>query len=149
LAQTTNVIAEDNYQRLVGITTRPVPSVTVDFFLLGAGGIRHPFTDRFWLDTGFDADLKESAQFGQSLIKLGLYAANKTIGTAAAPAAAKLFHAEVTGVKGRAAYKFPSPIPVGLHCSGLMGTAPLLGLGLMNRWLTTFDGPAQFLKIIG
>lgn len=116
---------------------------------MNANGTRQSFTDRFWLDTGFDGEMKHNAQFGTLLIGQGLYGADMVIGTAGQPARAKLFSAEITEISAYTSYRFPSPLPVGLVCFGGARTAPLLGLRIMNKWFATFDGPAQLLKIVG
>jgi len=98
------------------------------------------------LDTGFDGGLKLPKAYSDFLKTQGITGWDRIVDTAGQQELAKLFRVDILEVSGIGIHKLATPIQSSLFC--FQGQPHLMGLDILKKWVSEFNGPKKHLRLL-
>jgi len=124
-----------------------VPILEIAFSVSNNSGKVLSKTEKFWVDSGFDGDLKMPQSLGNQLKGMQMPFVNKLGGVASGSAKYELFKAKIITMKLNGLVVNNDEIDCVLACFGTNVTPPLVGLNAISKWKTCLDIPNGVLTI--
>lgn len=128
---------------------RQIPMLEITFAVMRPNGQYFERQEMFWVDSGFDGDLKMPQSFGNQLKGMGIPlipvggVKNASGSITIEIVKAKILRISLNGIM----IPINNSIDCVLNCFGTNDTAPLVGLNALSRWKVCLDIPNANLSI--
>ncbi|MGI0056573.1 MAG: hypothetical protein ACREAK_04275 [Nitrosarchaeum sp.] len=126
---------------------RKIPMLEIKFSVTNQNGKNFQKTEKFWVDSGFDGDLKMPQSFGNQLKGMRMPAISRLGGNASGSITYDIFKAKIIKITLNGLGINNEEIDCALSCFGTNDTAPLIGLNALSRWKTCLDLPNETLSV--
>lgn len=125
-----------------------IPMLEITFVVRRPNGTDFERQEMFWVDSGFDGDLKMPQSFGNQLKGMGIQLIPATGENASGPMRTEIVRARILRISlNGLQIPIPNEIDCILACVGIDRVAPLVGLNALSRWKICLDIPNVNLSI--
>ena len=126
----------------------PIPVLEITFAVARPNGRDFEKSEIFWVDSGFDGDLKMPQSFGNQLKGMGIQLVPASGTNASGPMRSEIVQARILRISlNGLQIPIPNAIDCILTCFGINNVAPLVGLNALSRWKVCLDIPNVNLSI--
>lgn len=127
---------------------RKVPILHVTFAITRPNRTLFQQDFDFWVDSGFDADIKMPQSFGSRLQGMGLEGIEIHPTVADRKTTSRVFVGQILNIElNNLQIPATYPIDCSIMCMGLDNTTKLIGLNALERWNICLDIPQEVLSV--
>ena len=121
--------------------------MTIKFSITKSNGKSFEYNDEYYVDTGFNGDLKLPQSMGSRLKGMGIKGVVELVTDASGDTTNDIFQAMISEIILNNTNILNNPQSCIISCFGKDKTAKLVGLNALRNWKVCVDLPQQILSI--